>query len=91
VNWNTGVFNDKGHRIRGRSYLVPLATVAFGSNGGPNNTVSTNISSAANSLVTGLIPMVVVSRTKAGAYVAITSVTAAQIGPKAAVLTSRRD
>jgi hypothetical protein len=91
VNWNTGVFNDKGHRIRGRTYLVPLGTTAFGSNGGPNSTVSTNISTAANTLLGGLIPMVVVSRTKAGAYVAITSVTAAQVGTKAAVLTSRRD
>jgi hypothetical protein len=90
MNWNTGVFNDKGHRIRGRTYLVPLATGAFAASGGIGAAAST-FNTAANALIGGLIPMVVISRTKAGAYVAATNVTAAAMSSKACVLTSRRD
>jgi hypothetical protein len=91
IQWNTGIFNDRGHRIRGRTYLVPSSGSLFGSTGQIAPSAVTAITTAGNTLTSGLIPMVVVSKDEFGHYLTITSVTACQVSNKAAVLTSRRD
>jgi hypothetical protein len=91
VNWETGQFNAQGHRIRGRTYLVPLGSTAFQTDGTMGSGTITAIQAAANTLVTGLIPMVVVSKTKTGVYTGIKNVTAASVPDRVCILRSRRD
>ena len=88
VNWETGVFNAKGHRIRGRTYLVPLSSTAYDAQGTLGSAVITAIAGGANPLATSLV---VVSRNAAGDVTGTTPVSAALIPDKACVLRSRRD
>lgn len=91
VNWQTGVFNPNGRRIRGRTYLVPLGTSIAATNGGLTSSAVSTIASAANAVIADLIPFVVVRKTATGDFVGITGITAAQVSGKVAILTSRRD
>lgn len=91
VNWATGAFNSNGSRIRGRTYLVPCATSVAGTNGGVASAIVTAVSAAANAVIADLIPIVVVRKNASGGFVGLTTITAASVSNKAAVLTSRRD
>jgi hypothetical protein len=88
VSWETGVFNARGHRVRGRTYLVPLASNAYDAQGTLQGATITAIAGGANPLATSLV---VVSRNDAGAVTAVTPVSAATIPDKACILRSRRD
>jgi hypothetical protein len=98
VNWETGMFNDLGHRVRGRSYLVPLAG-CFQTNGTIQDSNLAAIQAAGTAAIGGLGGLVVYSRprkadpikgTPAQAGV-VNTVTAAIVKDKACVLRSRRD
>lgn len=94
VNWRTNEIR-KGRRIRGRSFLVPLAGSAFESNGTLSASTLTNVSSSANTLRTAA------GSTQLGVYARPTTkdatdglwaqVTAHSVPDMGAVLRSRRD
>nr|CRY96522.1 hypothetical protein [uncultured prokaryote] len=92
VNWNTNDVRD-GRRIRGRTFLVPLASGAFFTNGTVSSTTRTTLTAFADAL-TGTdfdSELVVWSRPKNGSGGVAASVTGYRVSPKAAVLRSRRD
>lgn len=98
VNWETGMFNDLGHRVRGRSYLVPLAG-CFQNNGSINDPNLLVMQNAATAAIGGTGGLVVFSRPRdavpekdipAHAGV-VNTVTGAIIKDKSCVLRSRRD
>ena len=93
VNWLTGLFNSKGHRIVGRTYLVPLASPAFETNGTLLDTALTAIGAAATAALGGVGGLGVWSRPSApGANDGVfSSASAAVVHDKACVLRSRRD
>jgi len=92
VNWETGLFNTRGHRIRGRTYLVPLAA-AFETNGTLGSAPLTAIQTAATGAIGGLGGLIVWSRptTKGGSDGVANTVTAAIVHDKSCILRSRRD
>ena len=98
VNWETGTILD-GHRLRGKTFLVPLASGVWDVDGRLNFSVSSAISAAAAGLVSDMADNLVVwhrpkkdkithAITRDGGY---SVVTAGHCPPKAAVLRSRRD
>jgi hypothetical protein len=95
VNWLTStVWN--GHKVRGRTYLVPLASGAFQSDGTMAVAASSSISAAAAALVAGAPSLIIWSDASppggAGPFLtAQTPVTGASVPDRAAVLRSRRD
>jgi hypothetical protein len=98
VNWETGAFNDLGHRVRGRTYLVPLAN-AYDTDGTLSAAAVTTIGNAATAALGGTGSLLTFSRpVKANPAKGITArigqinlVTAASLHDKACVLRSRRD
>jgi len=92
VNWETGLFNDAGHRIRGRTYLVPLAS-AYSADGGLGSTAITTLSAAATAALGGTGGLGVFSRPhpKGAANGTFRLATAGVVHNKACVLRSRRD
>jgi len=92
VNWETGKYNDAGHRIRGRTYLVPLTNI-YDTNGTLNDPSLTLMSGVATAAIGGLGNLIVYSRptTKGGSDGHVETVVAATIHDKACVLSSRRD
>lgn len=61
VYWNTNGING-GHRVRGRTYLVPFATTAFAGDGTLTSGLVTSIQTAANTFVATFPPPAVNSR-----------------------------
>lgn len=92
VNWNTSGYRN-GRRIRGRTFIVPLGSIAYDGNGDLGNSVANGIRSSANTLAAGtsFMPLVVWSRPKNGAPGEIASVTGANVPDLGAILRSRRD
>lgn len=92
VNWETGEFNAAGHRIRGRSYLVPLVG-CFDSEGSLGSTALTTIQGAGTAALGGTGGLIVWSRpTPKGASNGVArTVSAAIVHDKACILRSRRD
>lgn len=92
VNWNTSSFAN-GRRIRGRTFLVPLASDSYDAQGDLTSAALTSIRTAANALATGLLParLVVWSRPKNGAAGSVHTVTSATVPDLGAILRSRRD
>lgn len=86
INWNTGLFVG-GRRLRGKTFLVPLANGAFGSDGKLVPANVTAFTTAANTLASSATGFVVYSSSKHvnGA------VTTGYAAPISAVLRSRRD
>ena len=97
VNWLTGQLNSRGHKIKGRTFIVPIGASHYGSDGAIAAGVATIIQTAANNLIaqTGQALYVFArpGKTAAGVSYAGTSakVTSAQFKGKVAVLKSRRD
>lgn len=94
VGWRTSQVR-RGRRIRGRSFLVPLSSTAFETDGTLNGGVITSITSAANTLrtSTGAAGMGVWGRPSGpgatdGVWAPCTAVSVPDMG---AVLRSRRD
>lgn len=91
VTWNTGLIVN-GRRLRGRTFLVPLATVAYDADGTLTPSALTAITSFASALLaTG--PMGIWHRptTPGGSDGAASGVTSFKVRDKVAILTSRRD
>jgi hypothetical protein len=91
VTWLTGAVHA-GHRVRGRTYFVPLAQNAFEANGTLTTTFLTNLRNAAAAYVASAASPCVWTRPQAGASDgAAYLIQASSVQDKAAVLTSRRD
>lgn len=92
VNWNTTAYRN-GRRVRGRTFLVPLASDAYDAQGDLNAAVINDIRDGAQALIAnpGPVPMVVWSRPVNGAGGQIAPVTSASVPDLGAVLRSRRD
>ncbi|AXH79089.1 MAG: hypothetical protein [Circular genetic element sp.] len=92
VNWNTTSFAN-GRRVRGRTFLVPLSSSAYDSQGDLASAPLTGIRNAARDLVAspGPAPLVVWSRPRGGAGGTDHVVTSASVPDLAAILRSRRD
>jgi hypothetical protein len=61
VYWLTNALNG-GHKVKGRTYLVPLSTAAFAADGTLAATLISNLTTAANNLVAGTPNLAVNSR-----------------------------
>ena len=91
VNWLTEGIN-RGHKIRGRTFLVPLSANAFQDDGSILDTTLGSLRIAAATLISdGAAEQVVWSRPVAGAGGAIADITDTRVPDLAAVLRSRRD
>lgn len=101
VTWQTGAVVD-AHRVRGRTYLVPLDAGAFDSNGTLTSTAVATLQGAAGSLLTGTFFVVWhrprAARAATGTLPALSAhpgsdvnITAATVADKVAILRSRRD
>jgi hypothetical protein len=92
VNWETGLFNNAGHRVRGRTYLVPLAG-CYDTDGSLSSAFITAVVAAANASLGGTGSLGVYSRptTKGGTDGVFRTAQASSVHDKGAVLRSRRD
>ncbi len=92
VNWETGLFNDKGHRVRGRSYLVPLSGI-YDSEGSITSTALSTLQNAATAALGGTGSLGVFSKptTKGGTDGVFRTASGAIVHKRACVLRSRRD
>jgi hypothetical protein len=92
VHWTTDGFKN-GRRVRGKSFLVPLASTAYEGNGTLTSGAITGITTAANNLIANDFDTVlcVYSRPVNGAGGAKFDVTGTRVPDKAAILRSRRD
>lgn len=86
VHWTTGVFLG-GRKIQGSTYLVPLTSDSFDTNGTIAPTVLDAIRSAASALAADPSTLSVYSRKNQAAVL----VSGASVPDKAVVLRSRRD
>lgn len=103
IDWLTDTVLD-GHRVRGRTFVVPLVGSAFEANGSINSTALGQITTAASNFQAGQISSFVIwhrpraARAADGSRPAVTArvgghalVTSVRVPDKAAVLRSRRD
>lgn len=92
INWETGLFNDEGHRVRGRTYLVPLSN-CYDADGSLSSAFITAVGGAANAALGGTGSLGVFSRPhpKGASNGVFRTASAANVHDKAAVLRSRRD
>lgn len=91
VTWQTGAVHA-GHKVRGRTYLVPLATTAYDSTGTLSPGYLTNIRNAASAYIAGAVNGCIWSRNHPGAADgAALQIQTGTVVDKACVLTSRRD
>lgn len=86
INWLTGSFVG-GRQIRGKTFVVPMATAMYGTNGKLTSTATNAMGSAGTTLATGGNGLTIWSRRNAAAA----TVSAATAPDKAVVLASRRD
>jgi hypothetical protein len=90
VDWTTGAF-VAGRRLRGRTYLVPIAGAAYDTNGTLTTTAINAIQTAANNFIaamdTGGGSLGVWSRT----HGILVDVNAGAVADEVAILRSRRD
>ena len=94
ITWLTAD-SVNGRRVKGRTFLVPLATAAYGPDGTLNDTILAEIRTAANALVARNTAdangkLVVWHRPVNGAGGSSHTVIAASVKDRAAMLTSRR-
>jgi hypothetical protein len=82
-----------GRRLRGRTFLVPLGSTFYTTDGTPIETARTNIAAAAAVLIanTGGPPLGVWRRPSPSGVGVLGVATTASVPDKAAVLKSRRD
>ncbi|HEY5849939.1 MAG TPA: hypothetical protein VIT62_04120 [Lysobacter sp.] len=93
VNWTTGAFH-LGRKVRGRTFLVPLTSAAFQTDGTLLATAQTTIQGAASTFATSSPTPVVFSRKPngSGGFSSLTAVvTGATVPDRSAILRSRRD
>lgn len=92
VNWNTQTVN-RGRRVRGRTFVVPLSGDSYDNVGTLTNQALTTLRSAAGRLMgdEGDPDFVVWSRPRAGTGGALAPVVSYRVPDLAAILRSRRD
>lgn len=92
VNWNTQDYVN-GRRVRGRTFLVPLASSAFDAQGDLAGLTLTPLRAAAEALVTATVdaPLAVWHRPVGGAGGSSHVVSSSSVPDLGAVLRSRRD
>lgn len=91
INWGTGGIN-RGKRVRGRTFLVPLAAGAFEGDGTLLNGFRVPLQNAAtNWRTSSAYTSVIWSRPRLGAGGAAFDILTSSVPDKACVLTSRRD
>jgi hypothetical protein len=91
ITWLTGLVHQ-GRRVRGRTFLVPLANSAFQNNGTLDTAWLTQVRNAATTYIAGAVNPAVWCRPDPGTTNgAAFSIAAGSVADKAAVLTSRRD
>lgn len=92
VNWITATVAN-GRRIRGRTFIVPLATVSYANDGTLATNTLNRLRVAANDLIADDFnsQFSVWSRPRNGGAGVLAPVTAARVPDLAAVLRSRRD
>lgn len=92
VNWRTNDVRG-GRRIRGRTFLVPLASAAFESNGTLSGSARSDVQDFADELLGGDLDSEfgVWSRPVGGSGGVFATATSASVPDMAAVLRSRRD
>lgn len=91
ITWHTDDV-AAGRRVRGRTFIVPLAAMAYEANGTLSATCMSEIKSAADALIANSgQEFGVWRRPRPGVAGSFHVVTRAEIKDKAAVLTSRRD
>jgi hypothetical protein len=91
VRWDTGTIIN-GHRLRGKTYIVPVVVGNYDSVGGVLTGTQTTVTTAAQAYVTAAGGTAVVwNRPKPGQAGGFSAVTTASVAPKVAVLRSRRD
>jgi hypothetical protein len=92
MNWETGLFNDAGHRVRGRSYLVPL-TGCCDADGSLSSAAIVTIGNAGTNALGGTGGLGVWSRPrpKGASNGVFRTASGAVVHDKACVLRSRRD
>lgn len=93
VNWLTGQFNSLGHRVIGRTFLVPMNGGCFQNDGSVLDSALTTITTAALALGVGTPNLGVWTRpsTPSATDGVARPVTGVRVPDKAAVLKSRRD
>jgi hypothetical protein len=91
IYWNTGAING-GHKVRGRTYLVPFATGAFSNDGTLAGAIVTALQTATNVFVGSNPPPAVNSRTlgKPGRVNATYAVSTGVVKDRSAFLRTRR-
>jgi len=91
IAWDTGTIIN-GHRLKGRSYLVPLANFAYDLNGTLKPAVRAEIQAGADDLVADAAANFVIwNRPKPGVAGGYSAVTSGFVPDSVAVLRSRRD
>lgn len=65
VQWNTNVFSN-GRRVRGSTFLVPLAVSAYDTDGSLSSTVTSTVQAQINALITAAPSLGVHSRPSPG-------------------------
>jgi len=90
VNWLTEDI-AAGRRLRGRTFVVPLAAGAFQADGSINNTFLALLQSSADALIAAQSTSFVVWHRGTGTDGSNGLITASKVNDRVAVLTSRRD
>nr|CRY94107.1 hypothetical protein [uncultured prokaryote] len=92
INWLTNTVN-RGRRVRGRTFMVPLANAVYQSDGTISTGYLTDLREAAADMITRAagVPLVVWSRPRGGVGGVAAEVVGANVPDMAAVLRSRRD
>jgi hypothetical protein len=90
VHWNTDAIVS-GRRLRGRTFIVPIATAAYDTNGTLTSTFRTALQSAANTFITSGGTANVEVSVWSPTHGVQADVTSASVPDEAAILRSRRD
>jgi len=91
ITWLTGLVHQ-GRRVRGRTFLVPIANQQLDTNGTLGSAFLTNLRTAAAAYIATAVNPCIWARPDPGTTNgAAFTVAAASVADKVAVLTSRRD
>ena len=91
ITWKTNTLNARGHKIRGRTFAVPMAATYFDTDGTLTSAGLTTLSNAAISYLTDVPFPIVWHRPVGGAGGIIAPIVSSAITDQAAVLRSRRN
>lgn len=91
VTWTTGAVVN-GHRLNGKTYLVPLGSASFDDHGTLDDTILADLNAISDALVAaGMNNLAIWSRPTPGHPGGYATVMGSTVKDKAAVLRSRRD